>query len=123
MYTGNIGSLNALIEAGKIRALAVTSAQRWPDYPDVPTLDEIGIHDAVSDTFQAIFAPANTPQTTIDRLAKELAAILARPDIRDKYAKSGLPVTAEPPEAFRTRIAREVPMYKEIIDKAGIRIQ
>jgi tripartite-type tricarboxylate transporter receptor subunit TctC len=123
MYTGNIGSLNALIEAGRIRALAVTSAQRWPDYPDVPTLDEVGVHDAVSDTFQAIFAPARTPQPAVNRLVKELAAILARPDIREKYAKSGLPVTAEPPDAFRARIAREVPMYKEIIDKAGIRIQ
>jgi tripartite-type tricarboxylate transporter receptor subunit TctC len=123
MYTGSIGSLNAMIEAGKIRALAVTSAQRWPDYPDVPALDEVGIHGAVSDTFQAIFAPAKTPQPAIDRLVKELAAILARPDIREKYAKSGLPVTAEPPDAFRARIAREVPMYKEIIDKAGIKIQ
>src|SRR5215469_14320270 len=123
MYTGSIGSLNAMIEAGKIRALAVTSAQRWPDYPDVPTLDEVGIHGAVSDTFQAIFAPAKTPQAAIDRLVKELAAILARPDIRERYAKSGLPVTAELPEAFRARIAREVPMYKEIIEKAGIKIQ
>jgi len=123
MYSGNIGSLNAMIEAGKIRALAVTAAQRWPDYPEVPTLDEVGIHDAVSDTFQAIFAPAKTPQPAIDRLVKALAAILARPDIREKYAKSGLPVTAEPPDVFRARIAREVPMYKEIIDKAGIKIQ
>jgi tripartite-type tricarboxylate transporter receptor subunit TctC len=123
MYTANIGSLNALIAAGKVRALAVTADKRWPEFPDVPTLDEVGVHDAVSDTFQGFFAPAGTPQPIIDRVAKELTAILARPDIQDRYAKSGLPVVAEPPEVFRARIAHEVPMYKEIIDKAGLKIQ
>ncbi len=59
----------------------------------------------------------------IDRVVKEVQAILARPDIQDRYAKSGLPVMAEPPEVFRARIAREVPMYKDIIDKAGLKIQ
>jgi tripartite-type tricarboxylate transporter receptor subunit TctC len=123
MYTANIGSLMALIDAGKVRPIAVTSQARWPDLPDVPTLDELGIKDAVSDTFQGIYAPAGTPQPIIDRLAKELTAILARPDVREKFVKAGLPVVAEGPDVFRARIAREVPMYKEIIDKAGLRIQ
>src|SRR5690348_16040996 len=123
MYTANLGSLQPQIQAGKLRALAVTAAKRWPDLPDVPTLDEVGVHDAVSDTFQGLFAPAGTPRPVIDRMLKEVQAILARPDIQDRYAKSGLPVVAEPPEVFRTRIAREVPMYKEIIDKAGLKIQ
>jgi len=123
MYTANLGSLQPQIQAGKVRALAVTANKRWPDLPDVPTLDEVGVHDAVSDTFQGLFAPAATPQPVIDRMVKEVQAILARPDIRERYAKSGLPVVAEPPEVFRARIAREVPMYKEIIDKAGLKIQ
>ncbi len=123
MYTAALGSLQPMIEAGKLRALAVTSPKRWPDLPNVPTLEEQGIRDAASDTFQGVFAPAGTPQEIVDRVAKELAAILARPDMKDKFAKSGLPVTAEPPAAFRARIAREVPMYKEIVDKAGLKIQ
>ena len=123
MYMANLGSLNAMIDVGKVRALAVTSAKRWPDYPDVPTLEELGVHDAVSDTFQGVFAPAGTPQPVIDRLANELTTILARPEIKEKYAKSGLPVVAEPPDVFRARIAHEVPMYKDIVDKAGLRIQ
>jgi tripartite-type tricarboxylate transporter receptor subunit TctC len=123
MYTAALGSLQPMIEAGKLRALAITSLKRWPDLPNVPTLEEQGIRGAASDTFQGVFAPAGTPQPIIDRVAKEIAAILARPDIQDKYAKSGLPVTAEPPEAFRARIAREVPMYKEIVDKAGLKVE
>jgi tripartite-type tricarboxylate transporter receptor subunit TctC len=123
LYTANIGSLMGLIDAGKVRPIAVTSKERWPDLPDVPSLEELGIKDAVSDTFQGIYAPAGTPQPAIDRLVKELNAILARPDVREKFVKAGLPVVAEGPEVFRARIAREVPMYKEIIDKAGLKIQ
>jgi tripartite-type tricarboxylate transporter receptor subunit TctC len=111
MYTANIGSLMGLIEAGKVRPIAVTSKE------------ELGVKDAVSDTFQGIYAPAGTPQPVIDRLAKELTQILNRPDVREKFAKAGLPVVAEGPDVFRARIAREVPMYKEIIDKAGLKVQ
>jgi tripartite-type tricarboxylate transporter receptor subunit TctC len=120
-YIANLGSLQGLIDGGKLRPVAVTSKSRWPDLPDVPSLDELGIKDAESDTFQGIYAPAGTPQPIVDRLAKELDTILARPDIREKFVKVGLPVVAEGPEAFRARIAKEVPMYKDIIDKAGLK--
>src|SRR5262245_46645756 len=123
MYTANIGSLMGLIDGGKLRPIAVTSKQRWADLPEVPSFDELGIKNAESDTFQGIYAPAGTPPAIIDRLAQELAAILARPDVREKFVKAGLPVVAEGPKVFRARIAREVPMYKEIIDKAGLKIQ
>lgn len=122
-YVANYGSLAGLLEGGKVRPIAVTAKKRWPDLPDVPTLDELGIKDAESDTFQALFAPAGTPQPIIDRLAKEIGKILAEPGMKAKYVKLGLPVVAEGPEAFRARIAREVPMYKEIIDNAGLRIK
>ncbi|HKG01472.1 MAG TPA: tripartite tricarboxylate transporter substrate binding protein, partial [Xanthobacteraceae bacterium] len=107
-YIANLGSLQGLIDGGKLRPVAVTSKARWPDLPDVPSLDELGIKDAESDTFQGIYAPAGTPQPIVDRLAKELDTILARPDIREKFVKVGLPVVAEGPEAFRARIAKEV---------------
>src|SRR5262245_61803774 len=123
MYVANIGSLMGVIDAGKVRPIAVTAAKRWGDLPNVPTLDELGVKDAVSDTFQAIYAPAGTPQPVIDRLVKELKIILARPDVQEKFVKAGLPVVAEGPDVFRARIAHEVPMYKEIIDKAGLKIQ
>jgi tripartite-type tricarboxylate transporter receptor subunit TctC len=123
LYTANIGSLMGVIDGGKVRPVAVTSAKRWGDLPNVPTFDELGVKDAVSDTFQAIFAPAGTPQPVIDRLVKELDIILAQPDVKAKFIKVGLPVVAEGPDVFRARIAREVPMYKEIIDKAGLKLQ
>src|SRR5260221_14691256 len=78
MYTANIGSVAALIEGGKGRPLAVTAPKRGPALPDVPTLEEVGIQDAVSDTFYGFFAPAGTPQPIIDRGVKERRAILRR---------------------------------------------
>jgi tripartite-type tricarboxylate transporter receptor subunit TctC len=123
LYTANYGSLTGLIGSGKVRPVAVTSKTRWPDLPNVPTLDELGIKDAESDTFQAILAPAGTPKPIVDRLAKELAKILADPELKEKFKKTGLPVLAEGPEVFAARIKREVPMYKAIIDKAGLQIK
>jgi tripartite-type tricarboxylate transporter receptor subunit TctC len=123
MYVANYGSLTGLLSAKKVRPIAVTSKKRWPDLPDVPTLDELGIKDAESDTFQGLFAPAGTPKPVIDRLAKEVGKILADPEMKAKYVKLGLPVVAEGPAAFKARIAREVPMYKEVIDKAGLQIK
>ncbi len=123
MYVANYGSITGLLNSGKVRPIAVTSKERWPDLPNVPSLDELGIKNAESDNWAGILAPAGTPKPVIERLAKEIAAILARPDIREKYAKLGLPVVAEGPDAFRARIAREVPMYKEVIEQAGLKIK
>ena len=96
---------------------------RAPPFDQIPQIIQTHYRDAVSDTFQGIYAPAGTPQPVIDRLAKELTLILNRPDVREKFVKAGLPVVAEGPEVFRARIAREVAMYKDIIDKAGLKIQ
>ncbi len=123
LYTANIGSVQGIIDGGKVRPIAVTAKKRWAPLPDVPTLEELGIKDADSDTFQAVYAVAGTPQPVVDRLVKELTIILARPDMKEKFDKIGLPVVAEGPEVFRKRIEREVPMFKEIIDKAGLKIQ
>jgi len=122
-YTANLGSVQGLIEGKLLRPLAMTSKERWPELMDVPTLDELGIKGAESDTFQGVYAPAGTPQPIVDKIVKALAEILARPDVREKFAKTGLQVVAEGPAAFKARIAREVPMYKDIIDKAGLKIK
>ncbi|HMJ43393.1 MAG TPA: tripartite tricarboxylate transporter substrate binding protein [Pseudolabrys sp.] len=122
MYTANYGSITGLIASGKVRVIAVGARTRLTDLPDVPTLEELGIKDSSTDNFQGIFAPAGTPQPIIDKLASALAEILARPDVKEKYVKIGLPVVAEGPAAFRARVEHEVPMYREIIEKGGLKI-
>jgi tripartite-type tricarboxylate transporter receptor subunit TctC len=123
MMTANYGSVAGQISSGSLRAIAQTGKTRWPEIPDVPTLDELGIHDAETDTSYGLFAPAGTPKPAIDRLVKELSKILQQPDVIERYRKSGAPVIAEGPDAFRARIAREVPMYKQIVEKAGLKVE
>ena len=88
LYTANIGSVQGLIDGGKVRPIAVTATKRWAPLPDVPTLEEIGVKDAASDTFQGVYVLAGTPQPIVDRLAKELATILAKPDTRRNSPRS-----------------------------------
>jgi tripartite-type tricarboxylate transporter receptor subunit TctC len=82
---------------------------------------EAGIADAVVDTTQMLLAPAGTPQPIIDRLAKEVMTIMRKPDVREKMLKASFEVRPEGPDALAARIAREVPMWKDIVDKAGIK--
>jgi tripartite-type tricarboxylate transporter receptor subunit TctC len=123
LYSANFGSLGAQIESGNLRPILQTGPERWPSLPNTPTTKEVGLTNAETDTFQAVYAPAGTPNAIIDRMAKEITTIITRPDVKEKYWKSGLAVLAEPPEKMKARIAREVPIYKEIIDKAGLRIK
>ena len=65
-----------------------TGKERWPDLPDVPTLEQAGIPNAVVDTSQMFLAPAGTPAPIVERLAKETLAILQKPDVREKMLKA-----------------------------------
>ena len=85
------------------------------------TMEEAGIPSAVVDTSQVLLAPAGTPPDIVERLAKETRAILQKGDVREKMLKASFAVKYEGPDQLRARTAREVPMWKELVDKAGIR--
>jgi tripartite-type tricarboxylate transporter receptor subunit TctC len=120
MYSANIGSVLGQIQAGSLRPLVQTGDEKWPDLPNVPRLADVGIKDITSENHQSMYLPAGTPQEIVDRLAKEIHAILARPDVQERIYKTGLKVVNEGPVAFKKRIDAEVAMYRELIDKAGI---
>ncbi|MBL6453746.1 tripartite tricarboxylate transporter substrate binding protein [Belnapia sp. T6] len=108
------------ILSGALKALAITSAERWPDLPDVPTMQELGFGGFVSETFQALLAPAGTPAPVILRLARESLAALGDAGTAAKLRAAGFGIQARGPEALATRIAREVPMWRDLIRQAGI---
>jgi tripartite-type tricarboxylate transporter receptor subunit TctC len=117
----NVAGLIGHIQSGTLKALVQTGKERWPDLPDVPTLEQAGIPNAVVDTSQMFLAPAGTPAPIVERLAKETLAILQKPDVREKMLKASFAVKYEGPEELRARMAREVPMWKELVERAGIR--
>jgi tripartite-type tricarboxylate transporter receptor subunit TctC len=109
------------IESGALRALAVTGAHRWFDLPDVPTMVELGYTDFVSDTFQGFLAPAKTPPAIVELLSTKSIEILKTPAIAEQLRNNGFEVIANGPDGMRKRIADEVPKWRDIVAKAGIK--
>src|SRR6478672_4736569 len=93
----SIAGLIGHIRSGSLIALAQTGAERWIDMPDVPTMQEAGIPNAVVETSQMMLAPAGTPAPVLARLAEATHAILAKPDIREKMLAAGFLVKYEGP--------------------------
>ncbi len=112
-----------LIKDGQLRALAVTGAQRWFSLPDVPTMIEAGYPNFVSDTFNALFAPAGTPPDIVAKLAKESRAAFADPQAREQARKAGFEIVAGAPEQLSARVAAEVRAVRDLVTRAGIKAQ
>lgn len=123
MMSASLSSVMPQIAGGLLKPIVQTGKERWPDLPNVPTTTEAGIQDAVSDTFQALFAPTGTPPEVVAKLAKETIAVLGMKEARDALWTAGLKVTAGGPDALRARIAQEVPMWRDVIEKAGIKAE
>lgn len=124
----HVGSVNILglmqhVNSGAIRVLVQTGSERWSELPNVPTLAEAGFPGTESETFVAMLAPAGTPQEIVDRLAAETTVILKRQEVRDLLKTMGFGVIAGGPASLRARIAREVPMWKDVIEKANIKVE
>jgi tripartite-type tricarboxylate transporter receptor subunit TctC len=109
------------IEAGALKALAVTGTTRWFDLPDVPTMVEIGYKAFVSDTFQGFLAPARTPPSVVELLATKSVEVLKIPDVSEQLRNDGFEVIANGPDGMKKRIEDEVPKWRDIIVKAGIK--
>jgi tripartite-type tricarboxylate transporter receptor subunit TctC len=118
-----LAPVEPLIKSGQLRALAVTGAERWFSLPDVPTMIESGFPGFVSDTFNALFAPAGTPREIVERMVKEARAAMQRPEVRDACLKAGFQIVAGPPEELGARLAKEIPMVKELVERTGIKVQ
>jgi tripartite-type tricarboxylate transporter receptor subunit TctC len=111
-----------MIQEGTLRALAVTAATRVAAVPDVPSLGESGLSDQEADTLQAVLVPAATPRPVVDLLYNEIKAIVALPDIKERFATLGLDAVANTPEQFAAQIRREIVKWSKVIHDANIRI-
>ena len=120
MFFGPPSSLLGLVKEGKVRALAVTSAQRFPAAPDLPTMIEAGYPGFVAVLSVGWMAPAGTPNDVIDRIYKDTAKALAAPDVRERLQKIGTEPMGTSPAEFAADIQREVPQWAEVIKAAGL---
>ncbi|MGQ0510287.1 MAG: Bug family tripartite tricarboxylate transporter substrate binding protein [Betaproteobacteria bacterium] len=137
-YKGTAGALNDLIggqiqmmfgdflitlpqvKAGKIRALAVTSAQRHPLLPEVPTVAESGYPGFEALSWQGMFAPAGTPPAVLAKLNAELVKAIGAPDMKEYFATQGFFVGGNSPAGFRAFIDNEIPKWARIVKGANV---
>ena len=119
----NLSAVMGNLKGGTLRALAVTGAQRWFSLPEVPTMIELGYPNFVSDTFNALFAPAGTPPAIVALLVKESRAAFQNPEARDQARKVGFEIVAGTPEQLAARVAAEVPAVRDLVTKAGIKAE
>ena len=111
------------IRAGSVRLLAVTSARRSSAVPDVPTMGESGVPDQVSETFQFMMAPAQTPREIVDKLYTELVAISAKPETQKMFTDMGFAAMMLPPEDSQALIATEIKRWAKVVKDANLKAE
>jgi tripartite-type tricarboxylate transporter receptor subunit TctC len=122
MFT-TVASAAPLIEGGQLRALAVTSAERSPAFPDVPTVAEAGVPGYSAESWYGLFAPAKTPPAIIDRLNKAAAAAVKSEAFNRLGVNEGLVMVASPPGELDRYVRGEEERWRKVIQDAGIKIE
>ena len=110
------------VNAGRIRAIAVSSLQRAPQAADVPTVDESGVRGFNVTTWDSFVAPAATPKAVIARLHADTVRVLHTPEVRDALRKIGAEPTGTTPEELGRFLRAETALWSKVIREAGIRI-
>jgi len=122
LYTAVAGA-QQYVKSGKATAIVVSGANRVPALPDVPTLEESGAPGLVSDSWVGLLAPARTPREIVDRLSKELNAVVNQPDTRERLATLGIVPVGNTPEAFGKQIQADLKRYGEVVKTANIKVE
>ena len=115
----NFASANTQVKAGKVKALAVTTAKRSTLAPELPTIGESGLPGFDINTWFGIFVPAGTPRDVVDRLHAEFTRALALPDIRERLVNLGAEPVGNRPEEFAAYIRSEGEKYARVIKASG----
>jgi tripartite-type tricarboxylate transporter receptor subunit TctC len=118
----NLPSSMPHIKAGKLRALAVTSAKRSAALPDLPTIAEAALPGFDASSWFALFAPAGTPKGIVVKLNSELNAILQLADVREKFAAQGAEPTEFSPEQFAAFTQAELTKWARVVKESGAKV-
>ena len=112
-------SVKGFVEGGRMQALAVPSAKRMPQWPEVPTMAELGYPDLVTGSWQGVLAPAKTPKDIINKLYQALIKVLEMPDVRERLAGGGVfPAQSSSPEEFAQYLATESQKWGHVAREA-----
>lgn len=118
-----VASAASLVAAGQLRAIAVTSAERSPAFPQLPTVSEAGVPGYAAEAWYGLYAPAKTPPDIIDRLNKSAAKAVQSEAFRKLGVNEGLVMVVEPPEALDRYFNVEEARWRKVIEDAGIKVE
>jgi tripartite-type tricarboxylate transporter receptor subunit TctC len=122
LYMSSVPTLLAHIKQGKLRALAVTSAKRVDDLPNVPTINESGYKGFDAVTWFGLLAPAGTPKDVIARLSTEFNKALKQPELAKRLGDEGADPAGGTPEQFAALIKEEIPRWGKVVKDSGAKI-
>jgi tripartite-type tricarboxylate transporter receptor subunit TctC len=122
MFT-TVASAASLIEAGQLRALAVTSAERSPAFPQLPTVSEAGVPGYTAESWYGLFAPAKTPPDIVDRLNQSAALAVQSEAFKKLGVNEGLVMVAAPPQELDRYLRGEEARWRKVIQDAGIKVE
>lgn len=119
------GVPNALAQVpqGRLKALAVTTAKRIPQLPDVPTLQEAGVPGYEASVWLALLAPAGTPRDIVNKLNSEISKLMSSPDTRKALYDAGVEVSPSTPEAMTEYMAQEMVRWGKVVKETGIKLE
>ena len=120
MYFAPIPSAQELGQAGKVRVMAINSGKRMPQLPDTPTVAESGLPDYKYESWFGVMAPAGTPKPLLDKISRDIAAVLAMADVKEKLEVQGSFPAPNKPEEFDAIIKSDTERYGKILRDAGV---
>jgi len=121
VYTA-IATAQQYVKSGRLKAIAVSSGKRASALPDVPTFVEGGQPGFVVDSWVGILAPSRTPRPIVDRLQKEIAAVLADPEVKARYEVLGIEPVGNTPDQFAAQIKADLGRWEQVVKQAGIKV-
>jgi tripartite-type tricarboxylate transporter receptor subunit TctC len=124
MTFANIGgAAPEMVKQGRLRALAVTSTRRSALLPEMPTIAESGFPGFEAIAWFGVLAPQGTPDRVLNAAHRDIATVMASPELRSRYSDMGLEVVANTPSEFAAVIARELPKWRRLVQEAGIKLE
>lgn len=122
MMFSNLLTTAPHVKAGRLRAIAISTAKRSQQAPDLPTIAESGVPGYDYAPWYGILAPTGTPRAIVMRLNREIGQIINAPEMKERFRKQGIDLVTSSPEAFAELIRREIPKWREIVKKSGAHV-
>ena len=116
-----LATVTSLVRGGKLRLLAVTTRERLPQFPEVPTISESGLPGFEFNSWFALLAPARTPKAIVTRLNEEVLKALADPDVRERFTAQGLTIRGSSPDELGVATRAQLAKYARVMKEANIR--